>query len=188
MNRGGVRDLVQLVLAWRHDTRCTARLLEVLLVKKVACLDSARFGIEPGDGDSHVQLGARVREVAANGTLEPGIFDRGAQLAWLGGRRDDETLDEEVRCVVPLALLLLLLQSKLAGGRQGALQLGERDTAASVVVAASATAGADDERGEEQQADKRACPQSPPVSSPPVETPAWQERRRSAAHHLRRPA
>ena len=126
-------------------------------MKKVAYLESARFGIEPGGADPHVQLGVRVREFAANGTLEPGIVDRGAQLGWLGGRRDDETLDEEVCRVVPL-VFLLLLQPQLARGRQVALQLGERDTAASVMVATSATAGADDERGEEQQADKRACP------------------------------
>ena len=143
MNRGGIRDLVQLVLAWRHDTRGTARLLQVLLVKKVAYLESARFGIEPGGADPHVQLGARVREFAANGTLEPGSFDRGAQLARRGGRRDDETLDEEVRCVVPL-VLLLLLQPKLARGRQVAPQLGDRDRFPSVIVLPAATGGDED--------------------------------------------
>jgi hypothetical protein len=47
-----------------------------------------------------------------------------------------------------------------------ALELGDRDTAASVIVAvvtvASATPG-DDARGEQHRADKRECPQSPPV-------------------------
>jgi len=56
-------------------------LLEILLVKQVAGLESALLGIELGGADPHVQLVARGREFAAHGTLEAGILERGAELA-----------------------------------------------------------------------------------------------------------
>jgi hypothetical protein len=130
-------------------------------VKQVARLERTVLRIELGGDDPHVRI-ARAREFVAHGTLRTGILDRGAELARGRGVREDETLDEEVGWVLPL-VLAPQRQSQVGGGRQPALQLGERDAVAALAIFASETPGADDGRAEQQQVDERACPQPPPV-------------------------
>ena len=116
MHRRRVRDVVQLVLARRHNTGVSTGRLQVLGVEEVLCHQRAPFGVELGRADPHVQ--ARASEFLAHRALEAGIFDRRAELVGLRRRRDDETDGKEVGCIVPLRLGPVV-KPKVAAGRAG---------------------------------------------------------------------